>query len=1368
MSDQPRRKYPKRSVPAEDITAQQHIEKLSDLTDSQFAGKTIFFEPVTKPSFLIMDEAGDKSLAALARRRKNNTDHAAFGLQVPNSETKKGSVRNWRPILAVSPPNGSSIGLVEQSYETLWDVLQKASAKVFQGMVLTEAFELLYNKVELACTSKSEVRLFADLSELFKIYLEKWINDLESRATVTDDGEFLQQVDSAWQDLCAKIKLIRCIFLVLDRTYCLQRADVPTIWDMGIAMCRNFVVNAQSTEKKIFDGLLKSIERERSGDQVNKGLLKNIIRMLADLSLYENPFEGLFLKDTQTMYSMESREYLATHDISSYLKYVKKRLDEEEQRIENYLQLSTRKRLIPIVEQELIQTHQSAVIAAGTDLLMDEKRMEDLSLMYQLCSRTATGLSELHRAFCDYIKRRGRVIVMDEQQDKDMVPNMLVLKSKTDDILKNCFSSDPNFKDAAREGFEHFINQRANKPAEMIAKFVDSKLKMGNKEVSEEELEMLMDRLLILFRYIHGKDVFEAFYKKDLAKRLLLNLSASVDAEKLMLQKLKTECGSAFTSRLEGMFRDIEVSKEQASSFQEQLTKWKHAGIDVQVNVLTQGIWPNYPVVEVTLPPEMTEYLDTFKNFYLSNHNGRKLQWIHNLGQCRLSAYFPKGKKELQVSQLQAVVLLLFNNVDELGFQEIQQATSIEVEELKRVMVSLTIPKIKGVLNKSGSQTAVSVSDTFTYNDTYTAKQFRIKINQTQAQETPEEEQKTQEGIFMDRQYQIDAAIVRIMKTRKSLKHAILLSEIYKQLRFPVTPNDLKKRIESLIERDYMARDRDDQATYNYMEYNDFLVLMPFSLFYERLNWNANFVMMGTFALMGNPLLRAKRQFSFTQAATCLKVAGFYRNPQRPRGSVEELRKQCRNFYRCVGGTVFQLSCSPQTNFDIVLQGCSSPEAVTDENCALDTKDDWKPATTPHPQFENTNCSKTDYACASGQCVAKELFCNNNNDCSDGSDELVCGIDEDPQRAEPCNRDACQLPDCFCSQKGTSTPDDMPVNQVPQMVLLMFDDAINDNNIPIYDAIFTANRTNPGQQCPIKATFFVTHVFNNYQYLEKLAKSGNEIALKGVDTDRLEPYWTKATQEKLVKDYVSERKIISKFGRIPENTMTGMRMQYLKGAGNAQFDFMAKNGIKWDSSIAIEPLDSPIWPYTLDYRVPHRCWPPEKQAQCPARPFKGLWEIPLNTLAGVYDETCSVLGSCSRAESIQDMVAMLDKNFQKYYTTDRAPLVLSMSTNWFVPEHLLGLMQWIDTTLTTHKDVFFVTASQAIQWIQNPTPLDQIGGFDPWKCPQPNPVPVCDEPHGCNLEGAVPEMRGNYMITCLTCPAFYPDFGITDGEVMEA
>ena len=72
---------------------------------------------------------------------------------------------------------------------------------------------------------------------------------------------------------------------------------------------------------------------------------------------------------------------------------------------------------------------------------------------------------------------------------------------------------------------------------------------------------------MTLFRFIDGKDMFEAFYKKDLSKRLLLDKSASIDAEKSVITKLKAECGSGFTCKLEGMFKDVELSRDVMAAF---------------------------------------------------------------------------------------------------------------------------------------------------------------------------------------------------------------------------------------------------------------------------------------------------------------------------------------------------------------------------------------------------------------------------------------------------------------------------------------------------------------------------------------------------------------------------------------------------------------------------------------------------------------------------------------------------------------------------------------------------------------------------------------------------------------------------------
>ncbi len=108
---------------------------------------------------------------------------------------------------------------------------------------------------------------------------------------------------------------------------------------------------------------------------------------------------------------------------------------------------------------------------------------------------------------------------------------------------------------------------------------------------------------MVLFRFIHGKDVFEAFYKKDLAKRLLIGKSASVDAEKSMLSKLKQECGGVFTLKLEGMFKDMELSKDIMATFDQQMQG--KLTISLSVNILTLTHWPTYPIANVTLPPEV-------------------------------------------------------------------------------------------------------------------------------------------------------------------------------------------------------------------------------------------------------------------------------------------------------------------------------------------------------------------------------------------------------------------------------------------------------------------------------------------------------------------------------------------------------------------------------------------------------------------------------------------------------------------------------------------------------------------------------------------------------------------------------------------
>lgn len=705
--------------------------------------------------------------------------------------------------------------LTDSYTEDTWLKLRDAVCAIQNSTSIKYNLEELYQAVENLCSYKVSPMLYKQLRQVCEEHVQAQIHQFTEESL--DNLTFLKNMNRCWQDHCRQTIMIRSIFLFLDRTYVLQNALLPSIWDTGLELFRTHVMSDSGIQKRTVDGILEQMERERAGETVDRSLLRSLLSMLSDLQVYKECFEQRFLSETERLYATEGQTLMQEREVPEYLHHVARRLEEENDRVISYLDQSTQKALISTVEKQLLGEHMNTILQKGLRMLLDENRVTELTLLYQLFSKVKDGLTVLLQFWKQYIKDFGGEIVSSPEKDKDMIQELLDFKDKMDNVIQHCFQKNDNFNNTMKEAFENFINNRPNKPAELIAKFVDSKLRAGNKEATEEELERILDKIMIIFRFIHGKDVFEAFYKKDLAKRLLLGKSASVDAEKSMLSKLKHECGAAFTSKLEGMFKDMELSKDIMLQFKQYIqNQSESSSIELTVNILTMGYWPTYTPMDVQLPTEMLKLQEVFKIFYLGKHSGRKLQWQPTLGHAVLKTEFTEGKKELQVSLFQTLVLLMFNETDELTVEEICTATGIEDAELKRTLQSLACGKAR-VLNKSPRGKDVEDGDRFNFNSDFRHKLFRIKINQIQMKETVEEQVSTTERVFQDRQYQIDAAVVRIMKMRKTLSHNLLVSELYNQLNFPVKPADLKKRVESLIDRDYMERDKENPNQYHYV-----------------------------------------------------------------------------------------------------------------------------------------------------------------------------------------------------------------------------------------------------------------------------------------------------------------------------------------------------------------------------------------------------------------------------------------------------------------------------------------------------------------------------------------------------------------------
>lgn len=209
--------------------------------------------------------------------------------------------------------------------------------------------------------------------------------------------------------------------------------------------------------------------------------------------------------------------------------------------------------------------------------------------------------------------------------------------------------------------FEYFLNLNSCSP-EYLSLFIDDKLKKGVKgvhcffafscycqksryidafqghelffkclswftvppvffaQLTEQEVEIILDKTMVLFRFLQEKDMFERYYKQHLGRRLLSNKSVSDDLEKNMISKLKvnwskyanskdslsddllelnlrqhlqllfissslqTECGCQFTSKLEGMFRDMSISNTTMDEFRQHIQTTSVRQRDTQWN----------------------------------------------------------------------------------------------------------------------------------------------------------------------------------------------------------------------------------------------------------------------------------------------------------------------------------------------------------------------------------------------------------------------------------------------------------------------------------------------------------------------------------------------------------------------------------------------------------------------------------------------------------------------------------------------------------------------------------------------------------------------------------------------------------------
>ncbi|XP_078487195.1 cullin-1-like [Ciona intestinalis] len=648
-----------------------------------------------------------------------------------------------------------------------------------------------------------------------------------------------------WEDYRFSSRVLNGVFGYLNRHWVKRECDegrkeIYEIYSLALVIWRENLF--KPLNKQVTSAVLNLIEKERNGETINTSLISGVLRSYValglsenepnrtqSLSVYKEAFESNFLADTERYFTSESQEFLAANPVTEYMKKAEARLQEEERRVQLYLHESTHDQLARKCEQVLIEQHLEQFHAEFQSLLNDDKN-EDLGRMFKLVSKIKDGLGELKTLLEAHIHNQGDVAIKQcadtaVNDPKLYVQTILDVHKKYNALVQTSFDNDSGFVAALDIACGRFINKNAvttsakssSKSPELLARYCDTLLKSA--KVSEDaELEATLKEVLTVFRYIEDKDVFQTFYSKMLARRLVQHTSASDDAEAQMISRLKQTCGFEYTSKLQRMFQDVDVSKNLNERFRTHIAASTPLDLDFSIQVLSSGSWPFQQSVTFRLPVELERSYQRFTTFYSQAHNGRKLSWLYQMSKGEIVTNCFKNRYTFQASTFQMAILLQYNSATSYTVQQLAENTQLKMEILLQVLIHLLKCKILQCKDEPDANNLKPHNEIELFLG-YRSKKLRVNINKPVKTEQKQEQEVTHKHIEEDRKMLIQAAIVRIMKMRKQQKHQQLLSEVLSQLssRFKPRVPIIKKCIDTLIEKEYLERVEGEKDMYQYL-----------------------------------------------------------------------------------------------------------------------------------------------------------------------------------------------------------------------------------------------------------------------------------------------------------------------------------------------------------------------------------------------------------------------------------------------------------------------------------------------------------------------------------------------------------------------
>uniref|UniRef100_A0A8B9SXV4 Cullin 2 n=1 Tax=Anas platyrhynchos TaxID=8839 RepID=A0A8B9SXV4_ANAPL len=650
-----------------------------------------------------------------------------------------------------------------------------------------------------------------------KIFLENHVRHLHKRVLESEE-QVLVMYHRYWEEYSKGADYMDCLYRYLNTQFIkknkLTEADLQygyggvdmneplmEIGELALDMWRKLMI--EPLQAILIRMLLREIKNDRCGEDPNQKVIHGVINSFVHveqykkkfpLKFYQEIFECPFLNETGEYYKQEASNLLQESNCSQYMEKVLGRLKDEEMRCRKYLHPSSYGKVIHECQQRMVADHLQFLHAECHNIIRQEKR-SDMANMYTLLRAVSSGLPHMIQELQNHIHDEGLRATSNLSQENmptQFVESVLEVHSKFVQLINTVLNGDQHFMSALDKALTSVVNYREPKSIckapELLAKYCDNLLKKSAKGMTENEVE----------------DKLTKCWQKE-----------------AMINKLKQACGYEFTSKLHRMYTDMSVSADLNNKFNNFIKNQDtiiDLGISFQIYVLQAGAWPltQAPSSTFAIPQELEKSVQMFELFYSQHFSGRKLTWLHYLCTGEVKMNYLCKPYVAMVTTYQMAVLLAFNNSETVSYKELQDSTQMNEKELTKTIKSLLDVKM---INHDSDKEDVEAESTFSLNMNFSSKRTKFKITTSMQKDTPQEMEQTRSAVDEDRKMYLQAAIVRIMKARKVLRHNALIQEVISQSRARFNPSIsmIKKCIEVLIDKQYIERSQASADEYSYV-----------------------------------------------------------------------------------------------------------------------------------------------------------------------------------------------------------------------------------------------------------------------------------------------------------------------------------------------------------------------------------------------------------------------------------------------------------------------------------------------------------------------------------------------------------------------